>query len=86
VYSKTAVDGGDPVLVVVNLDPYTAREGLLRLDLGALGLPGSSPYPVRDELTGATYSWSGYEPFVRLDPSVGQVAHVLALAPTGAAT
>jgi starch synthase (maltosyl-transferring) len=79
VYSKTAPDGADPVLVVVNLDPVAAHEGLLRLDLAALGLPGQGEYRATDELTGEVFTWSGWEPFVRLDPALGQVAHVLAL-------
>jgi starch synthase (maltosyl-transferring) len=81
VYSKTAPDGTDPVLVVVNLDPAASHEGLLRLDLGALGLPGQGSYTAHDELTGDTYTLTGWEPYVRLDPALGQVAHVLALRP-----
>ena len=46
VYSKTAPDGADPVLVVVNLDPVDAHEGLLHLDLGVLGMPATGPYEV----------------------------------------
>jgi starch synthase (maltosyl-transferring) len=86
VYSKTAPDGTDPVLVIVNLDPAAAHEALLRLDLGALGLPGQGGYAAHDELTGDTFAWSGWEPFVRLDPALGQVAHVLALRPGPART
>jgi starch synthase (maltosyl-transferring) len=79
VYSKTTPDGGDPVLVVVSLDPYNAREGVLHLDLGVLGMPWSGPYEAFDELTGEGYVWHGHEPFVRLDPSLGRESHVFAL-------
>ena len=79
VYSKTAPDGTDPVLVVVNLDPSAAHEALLRLDLGALGLSSHESYTATDELSGESFVWQGHEPFVRLDPGTGQVAHVLAL-------
>ncbi|MGH9139326.1 MAG: alpha-1,4-glucan--maltose-1-phosphate maltosyltransferase [Acidimicrobiales bacterium] len=79
VYSKTAPDGSDPVLVVVNLDPHTAREGLLRLDLPALGLGWAGHYEAHDELSGETYVWDGPEPYVRLDPALAREAHVLAL-------
>ena len=82
VYSKTAPDGSDPVLVVVNLDPDAAHEGLLHLDLGALGLPWSGAYEVRDELTGASYTWEGSEPYVNLDPATGVEAHVFAMIAT----
>jgi len=78
-YSKTAADGSDPVLVVVNLDPHAMHEGLLHLDLGALGLEGGSPYNVRDELTGLTYSWQGSDPYVRLDPAAAVESHVFAV-------
>ncbi|MDX6234835.1 MAG: hypothetical protein QOH68_3963 [Nocardioidaceae bacterium] len=43
VYSKTAPDGTDPVLVVVNIDPESVYKGLLHLDLAALGMPSSFP-------------------------------------------
>jgi starch synthase (maltosyl-transferring) len=78
-YSKTAPDGTDPVLVVVNLDPHAAHEGLLHLDLGLLGIDGGTPYEVRDELTGLTYTWQGGEPYVRLDPAAGVESHVFAV-------
>ena len=79
VYSKTTPDGADPVLVVVNLDPFNAREGLLRLDLGLLGMPWSGPYEAADELTGEAWVWHGAEPYVRLDPTEGRESHVFAL-------
>jgi starch synthase (maltosyl-transferring) len=79
VYSKTTPDGGDPVLVVVNIDPHNAHEGLLRLDLAALGIPWSGPYEAADELTGEAYVWHGPEPYIRLDPHEGRESHVFAL-------
>jgi starch synthase (maltosyl-transferring) len=67
------------VLVVVNLDPFAAREGLLHLNLAELGMPSSGPYEAFDELTGEAWVWHGSEPYVRLDPSEGREAHILAL-------
>jgi starch synthase (maltosyl-transferring) len=67
------------VLVVVNLDHHAVHEGLLHLDLGALGIDGSAPYVVRDELTGLSYTWQGSDPYVRLDPAAGVESHVFAL-------
>jgi starch synthase (maltosyl-transferring) len=81
VYSKTAPDGTDPVLVVVNLDPYGARQGVLHIDLGAIGLPWSGAYEATDELTRESWVWHGPEPFFRLDPAEDRVAHVFALRP-----
>jgi starch synthase (maltosyl-transferring) len=79
VYSKTAPDGSDPVLVVVNLDPDGMHEGLLTLDMDALGLSWSGAYRVRDELTGVRYRWEGSQPYVKLDPAQGVEAHVFAV-------
>jgi starch synthase (maltosyl-transferring) len=67
------------MLVVVNLDPHSAQETILGLDLGAVGLPWQGAYTATDELTGDVYTWDGPNPYVRLDPSQGHVAHVLAL-------
>ncbi len=79
VYSKRDPATADTVLVVVNLDPTRWQEATLGLDLGALGLSGHEPFPVVDELGGATFLWSNANPYVRLDPALGQVAHVLRL-------
>ncbi|MGC5628356.1 maltotransferase domain-containing protein [Georgenia sp. Z1344] len=72
----------DTVIVVANLDPFTTRDGLVHLDLEALGIevaPGTGPdahvLTVRDELDGAVYEW-GASPYVRLTPSE-RTAHVL---------
>ncbi|MDP9396847.1 MAG: alpha-amylase family glycosyl hydrolase, partial [Actinomycetota bacterium] len=76
-YSKTLGSGADAdiLIVVVNLDPHAVRETTVHLDLPALGLDGSEPLEVHDELTGARYSW-GEHNYVRLDPFV-EPAHVL---------
>jgi len=77
VWSKGSPDEGDVVLAVVNLDAHHAQETVLHLDLGALGVPWQGPFRVHDELGGETYTWDGPTPYVRLDPTQGQVAHVL---------
>jgi starch synthase (maltosyl-transferring) len=82
-YSKLSDDGADAVLTVVNLDPYSAQEALLYLDLVAVGLPQDRPYPVVDLLSSTRdrYEWIGSTPFVRLDPAY-RVAHVFDLRAT----
>ncbi len=70
----------DTVVVVINLDPHSIREGTISLDLAALGLPAHGPagdvlFAAHDELSGFTYAW-GSDPFVSLDPHV-QCAHVI---------
>jgi starch synthase (maltosyl-transferring) len=86
VEAKHSPDGvADTIIVVLNLDPHSTREGLVYLDLGALGVdfPGSWEAPAfaaHDLLNGATYAW-GAHAFVRLDPHTapGHVIHVQAL-------
>ena len=67
----------DTVLVIVNLDPTMTREGVVSLDLAALGLPTAdgTRFTVRDEISGTSWEW-GREAYVRLDPRAA-VAHVL---------
>ncbi|HMQ39000.1 MAG TPA: alpha-1,4-glucan--maltose-1-phosphate maltosyltransferase, partial [Micropruina sp.] len=71
-YSKR--DGDDVVIVICSLDPDNTVESDVFLDLAALGLPGSESVDLRDELTGATFTW-GTRNYVRLSP--GTPAHVL---------
>lgn len=69
----------DTVVVVVNLDPHSTREGLVHLDLRALGLTPSADEPhqfvAHDVLSDETYAW-GEQVYVRLDPYV-RCAHVV---------
>nr|WP_318530001.1 alpha-1,4-glucan--maltose-1-phosphate maltosyltransferase [Cellulomonas sp. SG140] len=71
----SATGVADTVVVVVNLDPFHPREGMVLLDLEALGLPALGPVRAHDLLTDATFWW-GPEAFVRLDPTVS-CAHVV---------
>ncbi len=71
----------DTVIVVVNTDPHHVREGVVDLDLAALGLAppdADAVFAAHDLLSGMTYAW-GAQPYVRMDP-LSQVAHVLAVA------
>ncbi|MCP2339893.1 alpha-1,4-glucan--maltose-1-phosphate maltosyltransferase [Actinomadura rupiterrae] len=72
-----AVCEGDTVLCVVNLNPHTAREATVHLDLPALGLGPDEEFAVTDELSGETYTWRQAN-YVRLDPHV-QPAHIFTL-------
>jgi starch synthase (maltosyl-transferring) len=67
----------DAVAVVVNVDPFAEREGLVIVP-SSLGLPEA--FPVRDELSGADYAWRTGRNYVKLAP--GQ-AHVMAIAEAG---
>ncbi|MHA6796092.1 alpha-1,4-glucan--maltose-1-phosphate maltosyltransferase [Pseudonocardia bannensis] len=74
-YSRTDPATGDTVLVVVTLDSYNAAEGMVSLDLPALGLNWGDPVEVHDEVSGATFHW-GERNYVRLEPW-NAVAHIL---------
>ncbi len=75
VFSK--VDGDDQVLVIVSLDPNNTQESDVVLDMAALGLPQDAPLHLRDELTGATFTW-GDRNFVRLYPAApAHILHIL---------
>ncbi|MFF0494669.1 alpha-1,4-glucan--maltose-1-phosphate maltosyltransferase [Nocardia sp. NPDC003482] len=82
-YSKVDPVTGDAVLVVVNLDPYAAEQGMVSLDMPAIGREWHDHPVVVDEVTGEEYHW-GQTNYVRLDP-VHAVAHILALPPVSAA-
>ncbi|WIB62426.1 maltotransferase domain-containing protein [Curtobacterium sp. MCBD17_040] len=56
----------DTVIVVANVDPHSAREATVFLDLAALGLPTDGLFDVRDVVTGARWTW-GAANYVRLD-------------------
>jgi starch synthase (maltosyl-transferring) len=66
----------DLLLAVVNLDADHAQESWVRLDVGAIGLDGTGPFRLHDELTDERWEWEGDAGWVRLDPAVGQVAHL----------
>ncbi|NSC23988.1 DUF3416 domain-containing protein [Streptomyces albus subsp. chlorinus] len=81
----------DTVLVVVNLDAHHTHEATVSLDMTHFAASGLSPaqlsgaesFPVRDQLTGATYHW-GRDNYVRLAPGGESpaAAHILTLRPS----
>ncbi|WP_288865440.1 maltotransferase domain-containing protein [uncultured Corynebacterium sp.] len=79
-YSKVDAETGNAVLVVVNLDPFSTQEGMLRLDASAVGLNDGDTFEVADQITGETYTWTATETgnFVRLAPEKN-VAHIFRL-------
>jgi hypothetical protein len=61
------------VLVVVNLDPRRAQEGVTVVP-AALGLPPA--FAVRDLLTDDDHAWRIGRNYVRLDPGGAHVLHL----------
>ena len=78
-YTKGSRASGDLVLVIVNLDPVHTQEATVHLDLHAVGLPEWEPYRAHDELTGESYEWQGGANYVRFEPALDRVGHVLDL-------
>jgi starch synthase (maltosyl-transferring) len=70
-------EGPDAVVVVVNLDPRAAQEGVVDIP-GDVGLPPD--FRVRDLLTGTEWGWHWGRNYVRLDPAV-LPAHVMGIEP-----
>ena len=79
-FSKRSQRDSDTVLVVVNLDPHTAHEATVWLDLPALGMDPGAQFVVSDELSGESYQW-GQANYVRLDPALTP-AHVFTVTPS----
>jgi starch synthase (maltosyl-transferring) len=65
------------ILVVVNLDGFSARESTIYWDMWSLGL-NSESFEVVDLLDNKPYSWSPHT-YVKLDPArpSGKVAHIV---------
>ena len=82
VYSKTTLDGSDPMLMVVNVDHDYTQAGWLHLDLESLGLDPEEPYRVHDLLTESRYTWRGPHNYVELNPHVVP-AHVFRIRQRG---
>lgn len=78
-YSKFDPVTGDSVLVVVTLNAYSAEQGTLWLDMGALAIQPDDTFAVRDEVTGEEYHW-GQSNYIRIEPWKA-VAHILHLPP-----
>ncbi|MFE7802976.1 alpha-1,4-glucan--maltose-1-phosphate maltosyltransferase [Nocardia sp. NPDC057440] len=78
-YSKIDPASGDAVLIVVNLNPFGAEQGMISLDLPAIGHEWHDRPVVYDEVSGEEYHWAQTN-YVRLDPA-NSVAHILALPP-----
>ena len=82
-YSKRTPEGADPILVVVNLDPFNMQHGYVKLPLVDWKLPPDSGMRAADLLSDEIYTWRGEWNYVRLDPQIN-VAHILALQPIDA--
>ena len=67
-YLKTTSD--NRLLMVVNMDAYNRRAGVVQVPIWQLGISPDQPYTVHDLLTGNRYTWQGERNFVELDPYI----------------
>nr|WP_259392975.1 alpha-1,4-glucan--maltose-1-phosphate maltosyltransferase [Microbacterium halimionae] len=81
VYSKH-IDGAftedgrsDTIIVVVNVDPHSARQTTVHLDTRIWGVSPGDTFDVEDLVTGARWAWSDHN-FVRLD-AFNEPVHIL---------
>jgi starch synthase (maltosyl-transferring) len=73
-FSKTT-PGYDPILVVVNLNPFHWEEATVHLDLEELRVDPANAFEVHDLVTDTTFVWHGPTNYVRLDP-FDEPAHI----------
>jgi starch synthase (maltosyl-transferring) len=69
-YGRTAPDGVNDLVVIVNLDPHHKRGGLVHLPLTDFALGPRDLYQVHDLLSDARYLWQGEANYVEIDPGV----------------
>ena len=65
------------MITVVSFDAHNVQEGVVWLDLGAIGQLDDAVLTVDDAVTGAAFTW-GREFFVRSDPP-DTLAHAAAV-------
>jgi starch synthase (maltosyl-transferring) len=71
---KWAADG-NTVIVVINLDPFRAHAGTVRVPSDAAGVADGQSYTAHDLLTGRRYTWAERN-YVHLDPAGGEPVHL----------
>ena len=77
-YSKHTDDGGNIVVVIVNLDPNHAQSGVVDLPLERFGIDAARPFQAHDLLSDARFFWTGRRNYVVLDPQRAP-AHIFRL-------
>ncbi len=73
-YGKVGADGGNPVFIAVNLDPFAAHECEIELPLSEMRIPEAEIFTALDLLTETEHRWRGARQRLRLDPAVNPAA------------
>ena len=68
-FGKRSFDGGNTVLVAVNLDPFEPHHTTVHLPLDAIGIGADERFQVQELITGTRHLWKGVEQTIRLDPN-----------------
>ena len=77
-YGKRTFDNSNMIVVVVNLDPFSTHEDMVKLPLWKFGIEEWQTYQMQDLLSGEKYFWKGSSNYVRLDPQ-HHPAHIFSL-------
>ena len=77
-YGKMTEARDNIILVVVNLDPYQARDSFINVPVGEFGWIEGESYQVHDLLTDERFLWRGKRNFIKLDPHT-RPAHIFRL-------
>lgn len=77
-YMKNSDDFSNIIVTVVNIDPFHAQSGWLRLPIRELGIEQNRPYLAHDLLSNDKYIWQGEVNYVELNPQIAP-AHILRL-------
>ena len=67
-YGKPSPDGGDMILVMVNMDPHNAHGCDFEVPLWEFGLPDDAAIAVEDLAAGGRFEWSGKQQSIHLTP------------------
>jgi starch synthase (maltosyl-transferring) len=69
-YIKATEDLSNIILVVVNLDPFHAQSGYIKVPLKELGIVQGQTYLVSDLISDDKYIWHGESNYVELHPDL----------------
>ena len=73
-YGKRSVDGGNSILVAVNLDPFEPHRAEIRIPLRDLGIGPEDRFQAEELITGERHLWKGAAQQLLLDPQVEPAA------------
>jgi starch synthase (maltosyl-transferring) len=73
-YGKRDGDGGSPIFVAVNLDPFAAHEATVEFPLAEMRIPEVETFTALELFTETEHRWRGARQRLRLDPAVNPAA------------